>query len=250
MKIRHRTLLDVLGGIAVVAIFIIWSIGEAQASGNQNHECQGGHNCNNTEGGGDATATADANAYAGAYAEGGAGGAGGNASINVQVGGTDANGNAAPLATGGSLTVNEAARPDDITIRNTAAARMPGLTATAPCVLSGSIGLGIAGANIGGGKTKIDPECNIRETARTFAGLGEIELALKIACSSETAVAVLGEACGLTTSNVYVRVNEPIRYVERASDAVHDVSKEALDCLLYTSPSPRDVEESRMPSSA
>ena len=24
----------------------------------------------------------------------------------------------------------------------------------------------------------------------------------------------------------------------------------ALDCLLYTSPSPRDVEESRMPSSA
>ena len=26
--------------------------------------------------------------------------------------------------------------------------------------------------------------------------------------------------------------------------------KEAANCLLYTSPSPRDVEESRMPSSA
>ena len=26
--------------------------------------------------------------------------------------------------------------------------------------------------------------------------------------------------------------------------------KELRDCLLYTSPSPRDVEESRMPSSA
>ena len=25
---------------------------------------------------------------------------------------------------------------------------------------------------------------------------------------------------------------------------------ESMDCLLYTSPSPRDVEESRMPSSA
>ena len=25
---------------------------------------------------------------------------------------------------------------------------------------------------------------------------------------------------------------------------------DAIDCLLYTSPSPRDVEESRMPSSA
>ena len=27
-------------------------------------------------------------------------------------------------------------------------------------------------------------------------------------------------------------------------------AEEAIDCLLYTSPSPRDVEESRMPSSA
>ena len=32
----------------------------------------------------------------------------------------------------------------------------------------------------------------------------------------------------------------------------HPVSNETIrrDCLLYTSPSPRDVEESRMPSSA
>ena len=29
-----------------------------------------------------------------------------------------------------------------------------------------------------------------------------------------------------------------------------DVLIQAADCLLYTSPSPRDVEESRMPSSA
>ena len=29
-----------------------------------------------------------------------------------------------------------------------------------------------------------------------------------------------------------------------------DVSKLYFNCLLYTSPSPRDVEESRMPSSA
>ena len=28
------------------------------------------------------------------------------------------------------------------------------------------------------------------------------------------------------------------------------MSPEQKDCLLYTSPSPRDVEESRMPSSA
>ena len=40
-----------------------------------------------------------------------------------------------------------------------------------------------------------------------------------------------------------------------AMDAVIKVDKDSIDkiiksCLLYTSPSPRDVEESRMPSSA
>ena len=34
------------------------------------------------------------------------------------------------------------------------------------------------------------------------------------------------------------------RYVEGAVDVIYNT------CLLYTSPSPRDVEESRMPSSA
>ena len=32
--------------------------------------------------------------------------------------------------------------------------------------------------------------------------------------------------------------------------AVQDSSGKPVNCLLYTSPSPRDVEESRMPSSA
>ena len=40
----------------------------------------------------------------------------------------------------------------------------------------------------------------------------------------------------------------------KAYQAIVDAKKELLeqyyDCLLYTSPSPRDVEESRMPSSA
>ena len=31
---------------------------------------------------------------------------------------------------------------------------------------------------------------------------------------------------------------------------IEDLSDQARYCLLYTSPSPRDVEESRMPSSA
>ena len=38
----------------------------------------------------------------------------------------------------------------------------------------------------------------------------------------------------------------PIQPVE---NVIQD-QEQAIDCLLYTSPSPRDVEESRMPSSA
>ena len=33
-------------------------------------------------------------------------------------------------------------------------------------------------------------------------------------------------------------------------DLVSKIDEDSRDCLLYTSPSPRDVEESRMPSSA
>ena len=37
---------------------------------------------------------------------------------------------------------------------------------------------------------------------------------------------------------------------ELVSNGVDAISKRRMACLLYTSPSPRDVEESRMPSSA
>lgn len=143
----------------------------------------------------------------------------------------DANASADNAGNMQTLNVNSTT-PDDITIRNTAAARIPNVNATSPCYYGWSGGLGIAGANIGGGKQKLDHECNIRETARTFAALGEIGQALIIACSSEAAKAALGDACGLSPGNVYVRVNEPVRYVERvtgALEATHDVSEEAVE---------------------
>ena len=37
---------------------------------------------------------------------------------------------------------------------------------------------------------------------------------------------------------------------QRVVDAVEDAVEESLSCLLYTSPSPRDKRQSRMPSSA
>ena len=118
-------------------------------------------------------------------------------------GGTDAQGNAAPLATaqGGSLTFNEAKRPDDITIRNTASARVPNLVATSPCFYSWSAGIGIAGANLGGGKAKRDEECDKRELARMIAGFGYTDIAMAIACKTEAAIETIGELCaGMVTS--------------------------------------------------
>ena len=38
--------------------------------------------------------------------------------------------------------------------------------------------------------------------------------------------------------------------IEEAVDIIEIGTPVILSCLLYTSPSPRDVEESRMPSSA
>ena len=46
-------------------------------------------------------------------------------------------------------------------------------------------------------------------------------------------------------------VNDERKYVRAESKKPHGPYVEnAYACLLYTSPSPRDVEESRMPSSA
>ena len=44
--------------------------------------------------------------------------------------------------------------------------------------------------------------------------------------------------------------HEFLRHIERAGILVHLVEPQPMDCLLYTSPSPRDYAASRMPSSA
>ena len=41
-----------------------------------------------------------------------------------------------------------------------------------------------------------------------------------------------------------------LKKVEKSNEISSDVIRQKIDCLLYTSPSPRDVEECRMPSSA
>ena len=44
--------------------------------------------------------------------------------------------------------------------------------------------------------------------------------------------------------------HDPDNHAKRVNNYIWNGSAWVRDCLLYTSPSPRDVEESRMPSSA
>ena len=49
------------------------------------------------------------------------------------------------------------------------------------------------------------------------------------------------------TAQSFARDKTPVTHFREMRDSENS---QCWDCLLYTSPSPRDVEESRMPSSA
>lgn len=192
-KTGAELFLEIMGFIALTLVFVVMCIDAAYATGRDNDDQQQDQTQTQDQAQ-DQTQTQTASADAGAM------------SVSTNNGNNQ------------SINVNEAARPDDITIRNTASARPPNFNATAPCYYGWSAGVGVAGANIGGGKNKLDPECNLRETARAMAGLGEVELAIQILCATEAAQEALEGRCGITRDNVYVRVNEPVRYIERAHD--------------------------------
>ena len=63
------------------------------------------------------------------------------------------------------------------------------------------------------------------------------------------------EAYGGNLSGYYDALVKMVRMAleeagDGAKDAVEDIAEKLRDCLLYTSPSPRDRQKSRMPSSA
>ena len=61
-------------------------------------------------------------------------------------------------------------------------------------------------------------------------------------------VQALCEEAGLDLNHI-VKLNVSLQDLA-LFNLVNEIMKELFTCLLYTSPSPRDVEESRMPSSA
>lgn len=105
---------------------------------------------------------------------------GGNASGGAGVG----NGGTA------SLTYNEApaaAQRGSGTVKNTPDVSASNIAPTAPCM--GGVSVGGSGPGFGlvfGGAWK-DGDCSLRETARSFAGLGLAQDAIAILCASEYA---------------------------------------------------------------
>lgn len=85
-------------------------------------------------------------------------------------------------------------------VRQVASAIAPGVYSANPCYYGKSGAIGIDRLNLGGGKQMEDQNCAKLETARMLAALGEVELAIQVACATESAVAILGEKCKPSTT--------------------------------------------------
>jgi len=110
---------------------------------------------------------------------------------------TGGNSGAVSGSGGNTLTVNEAAIPADTsvtyggtyTVKNTPAFALGNVYPTAPCMGSSTVGGSGPGFSIGIGTSWKDDECGVRETSRSFAGMGLKEDALAILCTSQYAAA-------------------------------------------------------------
>ena len=181
--------------LALLAPTSLWAI-EANP-GDTNNQLQYSHMSSSVEASARSTAVGMGVGIAGggnASAVGGSGGAGG-----IGNGGTS-NSNAtggqggASTASAGSSSVTYNAAPasaqrNTVTIRNTPDLSLSNIAPTAPCMGGTSVGGTGAGFSIGIGTTWKDGDCSLRETARSFAGLGLAQDAIAILCASEYASA-------------------------------------------------------------
>ena len=122
---------------------------------------------------------------------GGAGGIGNGGTSNSNA--TGGQGGASTASSGSSsVTYNAApasAQRNTVTIRNTPDLSLSNIAPTAPCMGGTSVGGTGAGFSIGIGTTWKDGDCSLRETARSFSGLGLTQDAIAILCASEYAAA-------------------------------------------------------------
>ena len=117
--------------------------------------------------------------------------------------------------------------PDDITVRNTASGNAPSVYPSGNCYGGWSAGLGLPGFNVSGGKAQLDHQCDMRETARMFAAVGERELAVMLLCQTEAATYL--PECGPTRQFI-----EDYKALKAQNELLHqDVNKLADEIKSY-----------------
>lgn len=135
----------------------------------------------------DANARARAEAYAASLSE---------AKSTSQANNTNATtalaGGSVSSITTGDTTVNTN-YPNKQRIYNVPNVSLPAVYPTSPCMGSTSIGGSGVGFGIGFGTSWTDDECGIRETARSFNGLGLKDDAVSVLCTSK--YASVAKAC-------------------------------------------------------
>lgn len=106
---------------------------------------------------------------------------------------TSNSGAAASSNSGGNVqTINDSGErhySGSYTVKNVPNAIAPSVYPTAPCMGSTSAGASGVGFGVSFGSSWTDDECGIRETARSFSGLGLQEDAVAVLCTSKYAAA-------------------------------------------------------------
>lgn len=216
--------------------------GGALATSNQNHECQGGHNCNTYETGGGGhneqgqsqdqrqsqgqsqgqTQSAEANAASLAISESNASANNSNSNessnvnLNVAEGGQGGQGGNASSAQANSqstnLTFEGSGKADHYNkYGNNVGIAVPAIYSSSACTGGGlSGGASAFGMGIALGGAKQDIQCQVRENARILASLNP-ELSLIYLCANPTVDIgqVLGAACKPTPAAPIVVPEKP-----------------------------------------
>ena len=95
--------------------------------------------------------------------------------------------------------------------------------------------------------------------ARELAATGSRQSICQSVCQSTSVALPSGLIQIKGRRGFYTNITVPLKHrktlgksviQKKAGDTLQEAQQKLWDCLLYTSPSPRDVEESRMPSSA
>jgi hypothetical protein len=147
-------------------ILVLLVSGTAWAT-EQDHSCQGGFNCN--EGDNGQTEQSQSQAQEQTLAP-----------IITAEGGEATAGDSSAISGDAVVTVLTEGQK----YRNSPTVFAPSSVPTSPCRVAASGGVSLLGGAIAAGGSKEDKECTLRETARMFGDLGEINFALSLLCSS------------------------------------------------------------------